>query len=438
MNYKNLRRNDFIFLILCVSIFFTDSHAQDIDKRKKDGISSRIFTEAFAYGSEDSGKGKIDVYIQVPYSEISFAKEDNLYIGRYEITANLKTRDDKLVWQKTQFAEVSLKDFAHTVSSRLSNIRQFSADVFVGKYNLILQITDSESKKSTTTNLQINLRDYSKDSLALSDIMLVHRISADNNRKNIVPNLTGIIGKEVNYFYLFFEVYQNKVQFDSIQFLCRFVNSKNETKSRYTKVAKTDSPRTQIVWRIDSLDISTDLYLIIVEAERYPRTSAYTGTRASVSRTCIIRTRNMPPNITDIDKATDQLIYIARGGEIDFIREAQTNEEKLQRFLSFWAKRDPDPKTPENELMEEYYNRVEYANKNFSAYFEGWKSDRGMVFIRFGAPQQVERRPFDANSKPYEIWYYYDLNREFIFVDETGFGDYRLRYPETDLWGRVR
>jgi len=69
---------------------------------------------------------------------------------------------------------------------------------------------------------------------------------------------------------------------------------------------------------------------------------------------------------------------------------------------------------------------------------EGWRTDRGMVYIRFGAPENVERHPFETNSRPYEVWRYYNLNYEFVFVDDTGFGDYRLRYPSTDLFGRDR
>jgi hypothetical protein len=88
--------------------------------------------------------------------------------------------------------------------------------------------------------------------------------------------------------------------------------------------------------------------------------------------------------------------------------------------------------------MEEYYYRADYADKNFPPYSEGWRTDRGMVLMRFGLPQNVERHLFESNSKPYEIWYYYNQNREFIFIDDTGFGDYRLQYSETDLWGRIR
>jgi len=175
-----------------------------------------------------------------------------------------------------------------------------------------------------------------------------------------------------------------------------------------------------------------------VEAAGNSKIDSGKSFRASVSRGCIIRMKNMPLFITDIDKATEQLRYIAKGSEIDHIREATTPDEKQKRFLEFWSKHNPDPKASYNELMEEYYSRVEYADKNYTNYMEGWKTDRGMILIQFGPPQNIERHPFNSDNKPYEIWYYYDQNREFIFVDETGFGDYRLVYPETDLWGRIR
>ena len=56
----------------------------------------------------------------------------------------------------------------------------------------------------------------------------------------------------------------------------------------------------------------------------------------------------------------------------------------------------------------------------------------GRVFIIFGPPSDVERHPFDIDAKPHEIWYYYDLNRSFLFVDEEGFGEYRLKSPFWD------
>jgi hypothetical protein len=62
----------------------------------------------------------------------------------------------------------------------------------------------------------------------------------------------------------------------------------------------------------------------------------------------------------------------------------------------------------------------------------------GMVFIILGEPNDVERHPFEQGAKPYQIWYYYQQDRRFIFIDETGFGDYRLVYGWEELYRDMR
>jgi GWxTD domain-containing protein len=106
-------------------------------------------------------------------------------------------------------------------------------------------------------------------------------------------------------------------------------------------------------------------------------------------------------------------------------------------LLKFWDAHCPATGALAKDFMEEYYGRVEYATKNFTGFTEGWKTDRGMIFILYGAPETIDRHPFDATGKPYDIWHYYALNREFIFVDVTGYGDYKLQYPTSDVWGRM-
>jgi hypothetical protein len=79
--------------------------------------------------------------------------------------------------------------------------------------------------------------------------------------------------------------------------------------------------------------------------------------------------------------------------------------------------------------MNEYYYRVHVANQRFSGHREGWRSDRGMIYILYGEPDAVEEYNFEINSKPYMIWLYYSVNRRFVFIDNTGFGDYQLSQP---------
>jgi GWxTD domain-containing protein len=201
----------------------------------------------------------------------------------------------------------------------------------------------------------------------------------------------------------------------------------------------TTAHKTQVFVKIDSAGLRMGTYyLSIVSTGKIGSGNDQVVVKASTSRTFQVRSTDLPVAIVDLDKAIEQLVYIARESELEYIQTATTDEEKRRRFLEFWSKRDPDASTQRNELMDEYYARIQYANQTFTHYLEGWRTDMGMIFIRFGTPDNIERHPFDTDNKPYEIWYYYQLNRQFIFVDETGFGDYRLRYPTTDLWGRMR
>ena len=140
----------------------------------------------------------------------------------------------------------------------------------------------------------------------------------------------------------------------------------------------------------------------------------------------------MPSTILDLDKSIDQMQYVLDKDHLDEMKDAPENL-KREVFQQFWKQKDPTRGTERNELMEEYFGRVAYANKSFSHYIEGWRSDMGMVYIIFGPPSNVERHPFDIGEKPYEIWTYYQQNREFVFFDQSGFGDYRLQTPIWDV-----
>ncbi|RPI02219.1 MAG: GWxTD domain-containing protein [Ignavibacteriae bacterium] len=430
--WKSVAKKIMLFLgVLAASV-----HAQN-EGVQLDEPAPNLLAEVFSFASDQPGKGRVDFYVQIPYPEINFVKEEEQYTGRIEISAAVRNPEKQQLWQKSQSVELHLKDFSQTISDRYSTLKQFSTDLPPGTYDLLLHITDQETKKVKILNRPFAVREMDHDTLALSDVMFVHRLTVSGGRKNIVPNLSGMIGKDQTPFYLFFEINQQG-QFDSVQLVCTFTNSKGDIVARRTTREALNGPRTQMTWQIDTLSLSSENYVMSVEAQCKAGGSSGNTVHASVTRPCTVRLENMPMIITDIDKATDQLRYIAKGSEIDYIREAATTDEKQKRFLEFWSKHNPEPKAPRNPLMEEYYSRVDYANKNYASFIDGWKTDRGMVFIRFGPPQNIERHPFESDNKPYEIWYYYSQNREFIFIDDSGFGDYRMRYPETDLWGRVR
>lgn len=68
---------------------------------------------------------------------------------------------------------------------------------------------------------------------------------------------------------------------------------------------------------------------------------------------------------------------------------AITNSSQLKQEIDrFWLKNIKNQRKAQN-VIELYYERVEEANKQFSNYKEGWKTDMGMMYILFGPPRYV-------------------------------------------------
>ena len=104
-------------------------------------------------------------------------------------------------------------------------------------------------------------------------------------------------------------------------------------------------------------------------------------------------------------------------------------ESEREAFIQeFWAKRDPDPSTEENEFKIEYFARIESANRMFRGEgTPGWLTDRGRVYILFGPPFSRKYYPTEVLGgiqRAREVWYYGSF--PVIFVDEKSNGVFRL------------
>jgi len=141
--------------------------------------------------------------------------------------------------------------------------------------------------------------------------------------------------------------------------------------------------------------------------------------------------------------------WIITDEERKAFKTLKTDEERETFIEQFWARRDPDPDTPENEYKEEYAARIAYANQHFASGIPGWKTDRGRIYIMFGPPDSKETHPAggqyqrpthegggSTSTYPFEIWFYRHLDNvgdglEIEFVDPTMSGEYHIaRSPD--------
>lgn len=141
---------------------------------------------------------------------------------------------------------------------------------------------------------------------------------------------------------------------------------------------------------------------------------------------------------------TKEVPYIITPEEKKAYNSLETDEERENFIANFWARRDPNPDTEENEYKEEYYERIAYTNEHYTSGIPGWKTDRGRIYITWGKPDSVESHPSGGNydrptyegggsttTYPFETWFYRHLDGvgegvEIEFVDPTGTGEYRI------------
>ncbi len=126
----------------------------------------------------------------------------------------------------------------------------------------------------------------------------------------------------------------------------------------------------------------------------------------------------------------EEVVYIITDKERAAFLKLTTDEERAKFVEQFWARRNPNPGSPENEFKNDYYRRIAYANKHWATNGPGWKTDRGHMFILYGPPDEIDSHP-SGTPYPYEEWRYRYIkglgdNVVFTFTDRKMTGDYRL------------
>jgi len=102
------------------------------------------------------------------------------------------------------------------------------------------------------------------------------------------------------------------------------------------------------------------------------------------------------PRITQAAELAEPLRYLTTSREFNKIMNSQ---DKKAAIDDFWLDIAGN-KTKGRELIRIFYTRVEEANRYFTSYHEGWKTDRGLIYIIFGEPDVVYR------GEKHEDWNY--------------------------------
>lgn len=139
----------------------------------------------------------------------------------------------------------------------------------------------------------------------------------------------------------------------------------------------------------------------------------------------IVSWANKPRSLIDSEKAIEYLEIIESK---DKVEELLRKKEPYSKILfDYWKDLDITPETKYNELMKEFYQRVDDAEREFISITGngGAFSDRGKIYIKYGKPFEVLRNT-NGEGKVVETWFYKKPNIKFVFVDKDGTGKFLI------------
>lgn len=133
------------------------------------------------------------------------------------------------------------------------------------------------------------------------------------------------------------------------------------------------------------------------------------STRTSAGKTLLVSASKYP-KLTKVEELVEPLIYITTKEERKRLSEALNPKQTLDQF---WLGITSNPDNA-RRIIRQYYEQVEAANRYFTSYKEGWKTDKGIIYIIFGKPDKLFK------SENQETWIYVqagsDLQIKFDFI----------------------
>ena len=148
------------------------------------------------------------------------------------------------------------------------------------------------------------------------------------------------------------------------------------------------------------------------------------------------------PRLARIESLADPLIYICTKQEFERVKQAKGDKKAFDRVILSITQNPERAKS----FMRSYFRRVELANQYFTSYKEGWKTDRGMIYIIFGIPDEVfkftDREVWSYKNDMYKVTFDFVKSstlfdpENFVLVREKKFQE--TWYEVIDLWRNAR
>ena len=399
----------------------------------------------------------LEVYYTIPRSQLRFIPTGGIYEAAMDISMRLENVNGDSVDQVSWRGTTTIADPKELDRKDYKFFDTVPAFIRPGEYFLIVSIKDVNSGMNGKIRKRISVPDYTQSGLKLSQIQFAYSLNPDTldspsvkDGVLVIPNASGLVIPEDNFIYFYAELHGLKydpnnaglfrVDVDALdasgntilKFYSNTIAKPGKSAVISNGVNGNALPDGNYQLRILATDLETGDSVHSLKPLKIRHSIQYAANPLMKSLFKAHPEAEQIRNEDDAKLVRNEIEYIASVEDLKTFEKLSIDGDN--NFMKdFWKKRDPNPSNDLNEFQVQHYARWDYANASFTSrtYQKGWATDKGRVFILYGPPAEREDSGVAMDTKPYEVWKYYNIpdqpgERIFVFVDDQGHGDYRL------------
>ncbi len=412
-----------------------------------------FYVDYSCFRSPDDSKTRTDIYVSIPVAYLEFDESltSVFSIGVKIYDGGKLITEDK--WKQKYTLASAGDKYSGTEIPVMSKL-----ELPPGYYRLAVEVEDLNAGKIVDTlevpqdSKMFMVAGFS-EKFSLSTVQLASRIitgSTDDSSEFfrqgviILPNASKIFGTTRPFIYFYSEVYGLK-QADEIEYSWSIVSSESG-EVRKGEVQKKTSPGTSLVLadRISVPVLKTGSYELVLSVTNKTAGKAIEGRNNFYMYRKIDFVKEkyrLPEGLSTVQK--DSI-------ELDIMKDDEIAEE-FDQVYSTLDKADQERYSGlitagKREFLKKYWTEKEKKQKNarenfklllqkISAEFsskktEGWKTDRGRVYLKMGPPNKRDIETYNNEVQDHEVWNYFTGGYTFVFSDTHGLGDFKLIHSD--------
>ncbi|MGQ9817303.1 MAG: GWxTD domain-containing protein [bacterium] len=349
----------------------------------------------------------------IPYNELYYQEVKGKIFADCELKIKIlnKALSDSLI--DSLHHQFTIPSFSQAAREGQIFYVQFGKYISVGEYDYVITLLSGDRIGMVQGTKKITADDF-----YMSDILLAKAIFRDTSggfltkgNLKIIPQASAIFEEGTENVFIYYELYNINPDTTDLSICYLITDTTGKTIRKITRTLERKFSRQAINLGFNIQMFKPDRYIIkilVYDSLSGKTIEKTTGFGIKRKRERVVLSEDLP--------YYDAIEYFVSAEEYKYFLTLK-DEGRKTYLRKFWEKHN----------YYEIAQRYEYADGNFKEGNKaGSKTDRGRIYIKYGAPDEIENKPLEVEeSKPYEHWQYYN-GLEFIFVDIRGTQEYTL------------